>query len=41
MSELFSRKESKFKRMKEWFLLLEVYFEAQAITLDSEKVRVA
>jgi hypothetical protein len=34
----FSGKESKFKRMKEWFPLLEVYFEAQVIALDSEKI---
>jgi len=38
MPESFSRKESKFKRVREWFPLLEVYFEAQAIALDSEKV---
>jgi hypothetical protein len=41
MLEFFSRKEGKFKRVREWFLLLEVYFEAQVITLDSENVRVA
>lgn len=41
LSEPFSGKEGKFKRVREWFLLLEVYFKAQAITLDSEKVRVA
>jgi hypothetical protein len=41
MSEPFLGKEGKFKRVREWFLLLEVYFEVQTITLDCEKVRVA
>ncbi len=41
MSKPFSGKENKFKKVRKCFLLLEVYFEAQAITLDSEKVRVA
>jgi hypothetical protein len=40
-SEFFLGKEGKFKRMREWFLLLEVYFEVQTITLDCEKIRVA
>ncbi len=38
MSKPFLGKERKFKRMREWLPLLKVYFEAQAIALDGEKV---
>jgi hypothetical protein len=41
MSKPFLGKENKFKKVRRWFPLLEAYFEAKAITLDSEKVRVA
>jgi hypothetical protein len=37
----FSKKESKFKKVREWFPLLKAYFKTQAITLNNEKVRVA
>jgi hypothetical protein len=39
MPNHFSRKEGKFKKVREWFPLLEANFETHAITLDNEKMQ--
>jgi hypothetical protein len=37
MLDPFLGKESKLKKVREWFPLLETYFKTQTITLDNEK----
>jgi hypothetical protein len=38
MLDPFSQRESKFKKVMEWFPLLEAYFNTEAITLNSKKM---